>query len=295
MSKQRSGEWLLKCLLIPSKTQWKTWSLPSKIGVIGVLATLIFGVVGLAFSVVEWPRQPPLKAYETITSQREVFEKYVRVEPDMHPDRLRIACSQMSSDSCVTANLFAEMFSDAGWEIEGNKVFREEASLPVGGVSTVTNDRALAGLPSMPPGRGRWSSIDLSTEIVIAAFRLMDNPVGASSDPSLADGTLGVYFGPDTETKVTLSKSLKVLGPSLLELIKQGEQLKAVCLSESADECKVTLSPWEAKVSSLLKSHIWVVDHSGEWGAMWQQSDATAESISHQLNYLIGLLLISEH
>jgi len=91
------------------------------------------------------------------------------------------------------------MFSEAGWQIEGNKVFRLEPQIPIVGVAITTRTPADEPKDPLPPHMGRWRKMDESNQTIYWAFRSIDVPVGGASDNTLKEGTLGIYFGSEPQ------------------------------------------------------------------------------------------------
>jgi hypothetical protein len=110
-------------------------------------------------------------------------------------DTLRIGCTAWSEASCVAAGRFLLLLSEAGWQIEGNRVFRLEPQIPIVGVSIATHTSAGEPNQPLPPHLGRWRLMNESHKSIYWAFRSIDIPVASSSDNTLKDGTLGIYFG----------------------------------------------------------------------------------------------------
>jgi hypothetical protein len=129
--------------------------------------------------------------FELSDERRNLFLKLLAAQTTPR-DRIRIGCT--SNISCIAAERFLLLFREAGWQIEGNKVFRLEWQLGITGVAIVT----------YPPadGAGRWHLIDESHRTIYYAFRSIDVPTCGSRDNSLRQGTLGIYFGTDNPYKL---------------------------------------------------------------------------------------------
>jgi hypothetical protein len=87
------------------------------------------------------------------------------------------------------------LLSEAGWQIEENKVFRLEPQILIVGVAITTHTPAGEPKEPLPPHLGRWRLMDESYKSIYWAFRSLDIPVQGSTDDTLKDGTLGIYFG----------------------------------------------------------------------------------------------------
>jgi len=114
-------------------------------------------------------------------------------------DIVRIGCTSWSEKSCVAAGRFLLLFSEAGWQIEENKVFRMEPQIPIVGVAITTRAPAEEPKDPLPPHMGRWRKMDESHKTIYGALRSIDIPVGSGTDNTLKDGTLGIYFGSEPQ------------------------------------------------------------------------------------------------
>ncbi len=110
-------------------------------------------------------------------------------------DTVKIGCTSWSENSCVAAGRFLLLFSQAGWQIEENKVFRLEPQVPIVGVAIATHAPADEPKDPLPPHLGRWRLMDDSNKTIYWAFHSIDIPVSGSTDNSLKDRTIGIYFG----------------------------------------------------------------------------------------------------
>lgn len=137
---------------------------------------------------------PQKGIYEITDERRDRFLKLLSAQTAPR-DTVRIGCTSWSETSCVAAGRFLLIFSEAGWQIEQNKVFRLEPQIPIVGVAIVT--RTPAGEPKepLPPHQGRWRLMDESHKTIYWAFNSIGIPAGGGTDDSLKEGTLGIYFG----------------------------------------------------------------------------------------------------
>jgi hypothetical protein len=101
------------------------------------------------------------------------------------------------------AGRFLLLLSEAGWQIEGNKVFRLEPQIPIVGVAIATHTPAEEPKEPLPPHQGRWRLMDESHKTIYWAFRSLDIPVSGSTDDTLKDGALGIYFGSEPMKSMT--------------------------------------------------------------------------------------------
>jgi hypothetical protein len=137
----------------------------------------------------------PVRPYDLTDERRQEFLKLLR--PPSQADKLRVGCIAWSERACVTAGQFIVLFSQAGWTIDENRVFRMDEAIPTEGVSIVS--RPEPGGP-LPPHLGRWHALGLSELTLASAFTAMGVVESGAADPSLAGGITGVYFGIEPET-----------------------------------------------------------------------------------------------
>lgn len=137
-------------------------------------------------------------SFELTEEKRNGFLKLLSAQTATR-DTVRIGCTSWSEKSCVAAGRFLLLLSEAGWQIEENKVFRMEPQIPIVGVAIATHSPADEPKDPLPPHQGRWRQMDDSHKTIYWAFRSLDIPVGAATDNALKDGTLGVYFGSEPQ------------------------------------------------------------------------------------------------
>ncbi|MES2772159.1 MAG: hypothetical protein V4623_09345 [Pseudomonadota bacterium] len=283
-------EKLRNFLLLPSRLQWKKATLPTKqssaawvVGVIGLTLTIVIAAIGF------WPQKPPTKAYVLSTERRAEFLDLLQISTEAHPDRVRIGCVAWSEPSCRAAGMFLKLLSEAGWQIEDGRVFKMEPSVPVDGVSITNRGDSIASLPPLPPHLGRWAPINTSQSLIVAAFRFMDSPVAFSRDPGLADGTLGIYFGPEPELAPFINKAEKLKRKPLLKFVKSGEAIKQTCLQKPSVTCIKNYWSWSANVKSYFADQGFDRQVRDEWIA--NERSVNVESIQRQQNLLLTMSL----
>lgn len=138
---------------------------------------------------------PPSKgSYELTDELRVRFLKLVSAQTARR-DTLRIGCTSWSEASCVAAGRFLLLFSEAGWQIEQNKVFRLEPQIPIIGVAITTRTPANEPKEPLPPHQGRWRLMDESHKTIYWAFNSVGILSSGGTDDTLREGTLGIYFG----------------------------------------------------------------------------------------------------
>lgn len=143
-------------------------------------------------------RLPP-HPYDLSGDRRLKFEEALKKQTGSRAV-IRVGCTAWSEESCVAAGRFLIAFSEAGWKIDSNAVFRLEPNIPIEGVAIVTNDpkaRAEAERLHLPPHEGTWHKMSPSEVTVYWALRGLNIPVNSSNDALLPKGTVGIYFGPE--------------------------------------------------------------------------------------------------
>lgn len=137
------------------------------------------------------------KPYDLTDERRARFLALLK-PPLRNANRLKIACLSWSERACVAAGQFLILFSQAGWTIDQNKVFRMDEPIPTEGVSIVSKPEPG---PPLPPHLGRWWHRMSVTEVSLAAaFVAVGVKQAGSGDPTLEDGTTGVYFSSEPST-----------------------------------------------------------------------------------------------
>jgi hypothetical protein len=128
-------------------------------------------------------------------------DKYKELKASLKPpigkhDLLRFGCVNWSERSCVAAGAFIGLFSEAGWGIDQNKVFRVDTAKPTDGISLVT--RTPKEMPdNLPPHLGWWHTMDQSEQVIWSALTRINVKTAGSYEKELPDGVLGIYFGPE--------------------------------------------------------------------------------------------------
>jgi hypothetical protein len=141
---------------------------------------------------------PKAGLFELTEERRNRFLKLLSTQAAPR-DTVRIGCTSWSEKSCVAAGRFLLLLSEAGWQIEENKVFRFEPQIPIVGVAITIRAPADEPKDPLPPHMGRWRPMDESHKTIYWAFHSIDIPVGSGRDNTLKDGTLGIYFGSEPE------------------------------------------------------------------------------------------------
>jgi hypothetical protein len=83
-------------------------------------------------------------------------------------DVIKIGCLSWSEHSCTAAGQFLVLFSQAGWTIDSNRVFRIDTSIPKEGVTIVKH---VDKKPNLPPHLGIWNQLGESEKTISGISR----------------------------------------------------------------------------------------------------------------------------
>jgi hypothetical protein len=284
------AEKIRKILLIPSFAQWAKWSLPSKFTAVGAALGLV-GVVLTIYTLQPSVPQVPLKnAYDLSQSRREDFLELLKTAQNEQRDTLRIGCVTWSEASCLAAGRFLILFSEAGWRIDSDRVYKMEPDIPVDGMTIATGGQGIANLEKLPPHLGRWSRIDQSQTVIMMAFKYMDIPVKFSKDPSLPPRTLGIYFGSEPSLIQAITPDQKIVRKPLIAFLSAASAVEKACSPGQNEQCKNTLTSWESGVLGYLRKHEFDSTVIGEWENLSTNAEGFSTArIEKQKNLLIML------
>jgi hypothetical protein len=142
--------------------------------------------------------EPPIEVvshpYDIDADRRKKFLALVKPGDEEH-DILRIGCMTSSESSCVAAGKFLLLFSEAGWTIDSDRVFRAEPTIPKDGVTLISHlDKEP---PKQPPHLGTWQLMSSIQIKISKALMRVGIPSSGSGQLDMPIGTLGVYFGPE--------------------------------------------------------------------------------------------------
>jgi hypothetical protein len=156
------------------------------------------------------PAPVQTRPYELSGQRRKTLIQWLERSQSGPKETLRIGCTSWSEDSCVAAGTFLIAFSEAGWSIEGKKVFREEPQVPGDGIFIIIHPSAndLKKMQALPPYQGIWEAMDPSHQAVFWALNAIGLSPKSGNDESLPPNTIGVYFGPEPRQLISVEMPL---------------------------------------------------------------------------------------
>jgi hypothetical protein len=194
----------------------------------------------------------PLRPYDLTGRRREIFLALLNTQSDAR-DTIRVGCIGWIEDSCVAAGKFLLLFSEAGWKIDSGRVFRFDPAIPPEGMTIAAKSPKYTD--NLPPHLGHWGAMDASQVTFWQTFWWMQIPVGATGDPDMPEGTIGIYFGAEPKNvnlrtaAQTQEQLTQIMGWMLIQL----KVLERTC-STQIDTCK-TKEIQLAKVISVLLAY----------------------------------------
>ncbi len=192
----------------------------------------------------------PLHTYDLTGRRGQIFQALLNTQLEPR-DTIRVGCIGWIEESCIAAGKFLLLFSQDGWKIDSNRVFRFDPGIPPEGMTIASKTPRYTD--NLPPHLGHWGKMDASQVTFWQTFWWMQIPVGASGDPDMAEGTIGIYFGPEPKNvnvrSLTQSQEqlAQVMGTILIELRAIGRTCSA-----QIDTCKTERLQWTQVTSAFL-------------------------------------------
>lgn len=220
------------------------------------------------------PIASPINPYDISGKRGELFQALLNTQVETR-DSLIIGCIAWMPESCVAAGKFLLLFSQAGWKIIDNRVFRMDTSIPPEGVTLAS--KAPKYTDNLPPHLGHWNAMDTSQVTLWDAFIWMQVPMSATGDPDMAVGTTGIYFGaiPKNETVRTHAESKKLLSQLVEAALIKFKVIGRTC-PDDVIKCKL-LSLQEANFISVLLDNC-DCGIGPSWPKDWNAIDTTTNS-----------------
>jgi len=109
------------------------------------------------------------------------------------PNFIHITCPDLDEDTCVFANQFIPLFQRAGWKVEGPVVERVKILRPTKAIMIVTFGPPL--IHPQNPDEGVYTKVLPWEQPIMTAFKLMGVSPEISTDSTLPESELRLYFG----------------------------------------------------------------------------------------------------
>jgi hypothetical protein len=212
------------------------------------------------------PVPMPLHVYDLTGRRGEIFLALLNTQLETR-DTIRVGCIAWSEDSCIDAGKFLLVFSEAGWKIDSNKVFRLDPSVPPDGMTIASRQPRYTD--NLPPHMGHWGAMDASQITYWTTFNWMQIPVGASGDPEMPEGTIGIYFGPEPRNvSIRSNAEAKKQLASIFGVILIGLRAPQGECGKHTELCDTQIKQWTKVVATFLDYCDCGIDKS--WPQIWK-------------------------
>ncbi|MDO9365718.1 MAG: hypothetical protein Q7T58_05175 [Methylotenera sp.] len=191
------------------------------------------------------------RPYDLSEPRRGYFLELLKTKQFEPRDTVRIGCISWSDASCVVAGKFLILFSQAGWKIDSDRVYRMDPDIPVDGMA-IASSNGIINQEKLPPHLGRWKVMSSSQIIINMAFTQMAIPVRSVEDDSLPPKTIGIYFGPEPSSGPNTSAAHKTIRKQIIGLVSEAAEVQNICARALNSQCKNMWAQWNAKVSTCL-------------------------------------------
>lgn len=191
------------------------------------------------------------RPYDLSEPRREYFLELLKTKQFEPRDTVRIGCISWSDASCVAAGKFLILFSEAGWKVDSDRVYRMDPDIPVEGMAIASSNSHINQV-KLPPHRGLWKVMSASQSVINMAFTQMEIPVSSVEDDSLPPKTIGIYFGPEPSSRPSISVEHKTIRKQIIRLVSEVAEVEDVCAVELNSQCKNMWAQWNVKVSTCL-------------------------------------------
>lgn len=243
---------------------------------------------------VETTTQPTAqRPYDITGSRHDAFVALLNTQAEQR-DVIRVGCVAWSDPACVAAGKFLILFSEAGWKIDSDRVFRMEPSIPSDGIGMVTHIEPAIAADKLPPHLGHWNQMDTSQITFWRAFRWMQIPISPSGSVDTPVGTIGIFFGPEPES-VPLSNAQK-----RRELLVLLQQVFIIDLRQTEKSCPATdlCTPKQLQLTQTVSAYLehCECDLNKSWIGKWKEasrdsaSKDQAQTLERQRKTLEGFL-----
>ena len=219
------------------------------------------------------PAAVPILPYDVSGKRGEEFIALLNAQAEKR-DTIRVGCVQWSEEACVAAGRFLILFSQAGWKIDSNKVFRFEPNIPIEGMNI--DSKSPQYTDNLPPHLGHWNKMDYSEMTFYRTFNWMQIPVRSSGNPDMPDGTIGIYFGPEPKNVFarTTEQARKDFLTSAIILETEIQMAKQSC--DKKEDCEAKSKQFKEVVTQFLKYCGCGLNSS--WAKQWDEIKGNDDS-----------------
>lgn len=230
-------------------------------------------------------QEPTRKAYDLADDRRKEFLSLLETKQSEPRHTLRIGCVPWSEAACLAAGKFLNLFSEAGWKIDSDKIFKMEPEIPVDGMTIAQRSDELANLERLPPHLGRWAKISQSELVIKLAFTQMGVRVNSSRDPSLSPDTLGIYFGPEP-AMIPANAEIRAIRKQIMGFLSSVADVEQICSQNQGEECTKVQRSWEASVTKYLSTKRFDPSVGLEWRREQNKGGSSADQIRREKSWL---------
>lgn len=156
-------------------------------------AFLIIGSIAVIMFLLGWSAWPAVRRHVLTVDERARFEVPLK-QQSQERFEIQLACPGADEATCVYAAQYIDLFREAGWKVQNNRVERVALGVPYEGIRIFSYVPKYPE-PDAPVGSGVWSAITPSLISVYRAFSV----IGIESESGIRNdekpNVLTVYFG----------------------------------------------------------------------------------------------------
>ena len=156
-------------------------------------AIVLLVVMACAMGYRVWP---PIRRHTLGERERFLFEKPLSEQKEPR-EQIQIICAQGDETACVYAAQFVNIFRQAGWTVQDNRVVPVRMNNPTAGI--VLWKRGEGKLDPDNWRSGLWTALTASVIDVRQAFANIGIEPELASNPEMPEGVISVYFGLEKE------------------------------------------------------------------------------------------------
>jgi hypothetical protein len=155
---------------------------------------------------------PPIRRHTLSVQERYSFEKPLSEQKEPR-EEIQILCAEGDEPSCLYGGQFVNLFREAGWKVQNNRIERVRLNNPSAGIVLFKH-----GTGKLDPDNwqsGLWTALTASLVDVRRAFVNIGIEPESASNPELREGVISIYFGLEREDEgapTNLTSTMKKLG-----------------------------------------------------------------------------------